>query len=484
MGIISAIKGWWNRMFKSEAENLFGTTITASTMEAAISDWLSIYQGKPDWVDPEDDVKTINFASTVCEETARLTTLDIGVQFDGRRAEYMQNWSDRAVMPKLREWLEYGMALGTVIMKPNGTGVDMVTPGNFEITDKDGMHNISGITFQDRYQSGGNWYTKLEHHKFQKMKVRYPDSEEYQEVTFYNIQNRVFISSNEGELGKPCTLGETKWSNLQEEVNITKKNGDCLNGMLFGVFRVPSANKIDVNSPLGMSIFSGAIEEMKDLDVCYSRKAFEIYHSKKIVFMDDRLTMLPATMNEKGERVQRSIKLPSYVKNVSGSDAENYYQEVNPQLNVDERIKDINNQLSFVGYKCGYSEGYFVFDSKTGMVTATQVESDDRRTIQLIKDIRDALQVCLNDLYYAQSVFADLYNLAPVGDYEPSYSFGDITYNYEEDKQMWWKYVTAGKVPAWKYFVKFEKMSEDEAKAMQAELEEKEKAQQGLFEEE
>ena len=47
-------------------------------------------------------------------------------------------------------------------------------------------------------------------------------------------------------------------------------------------------------------------------------------------------------------------------------------------------------------------------------------------------------------------------------------------------------YVQAGKVPAWMYFVKFENMSEDEAKAMQAEIEaaEAEKQQGGLFGEE
>ena len=61
---------------------------------------------------------------------------------------------------------------------------------------------------------------------------------------------------------------------------------------------------------------------------------------------------------------------------------------------------------------------------------------------------------------------ADLYDLAPVGEYEVMYDFGDITYNREEDRARWWQYVTAGKVPAWMYFTKFEGMSEEEARAM------------------
>ena len=44
-----------------------------------------------------------------------------------------------------------------------------------------------------------------------------------------------------------------------------------------------------------------------------------------------------------------------------------------------------------------------------------------------------------------------------------------MTYNYEEDKASWRAYVMQGWVPKWMYFVKFEGMSEEEAKAMTAE---------------
>ena len=160
------------------------------------------------------------------------------------------------------------------------------------------------------------------------------------------------------------------------------------------------------------------------------------------------------------------MQLPDYVKMVYGNGQDEFYQEINPTLNTEVRIKGINNLLSQIGFKCGFSNGYFVFDEKTGMMTATEVEADDRRTIQLIKDIRDKIESCLDDLIYAVNVFADLYGLAPAGDYEVVYDFGDIVYNREEDKIRWWQYVQANKVPAWLYFVKFEGMSEDDAKAM------------------
>ena len=72
----------------------------------------------------------------------------------------------------------------------------------------------------------------------------------------------------------------------------------------------------------------------------------------------------------------------------------------------------------------------------------------------------------MDDLIYAMNVFADLYDLAPVGTYETTYSFGDVVYSYEQDKQSWYSYALQGKVPFWYYLTKFEGFSEDEAKKL------------------
>lgn len=116
------------------------------------------------------------------------------------------------------------------------------------------------------------------------------------------------------------------------------------------------------------------------------------------------------------------------------------------------------------------------------MVTATQVESDDRRTIQLIKDVRDAMQAGLDDLFYAQAVFADLYNLEPAGEYKTQYDFGDITYNEEEDRRRNLQLANSGYIPKWQYLVRFEGYSEVEAKAAVAEASGDD--EKGLFDEE
>ena len=484
MGIIQTLGVWKERilkMFKGNIKDEFGVTgIISSEMEKKITEWMDIYRGYPDWIDQEDRIKTIKFAKSICSETARLTNLALGITFDGSRKDYMTKWCDRAVMPNLRRWVEYACASGTIVIKPNGVGVDFVTPDRFEIINVDGNGMISGIIFEDRYQEGEKYYTKQEYHRFNDAKVNYGDGE-YKDVKYYQISNRAYVSRNLGELGRPIDLKNTKWSTLQPDVSITTKNDIGLSGMMFGVLRMPAANDIDVNSPLGMAIFSDAREELKDLDISYSRYSEEVEDSRALELIDRRLVREPGT-KVTGDK---ELKLPRHFIPVSGEAEQEFYQALERPLRIEERVKGINAQLSYVGYKCGYSNGYFVFDQKTGMVTATQVESDDRRTIQLIKDIRDALQTCLDQVFYAQSVFADLYNLAPVGDYTANYAFGDITYNFEEDKMHHYNLAIKGVYPWEEYYVKFLKYSREEAQALIAQAKAANKEPDGIrFDEE
>lgn len=453
-------------IFKKQAEEDFNIQAAEfPEMESLINRCANIYRGAPEWLDDEDNIKTINFAKTVCSETARLTTLAIGIQIGGSaRATWLQKQINKVYF-QIRHWVEYGCAYGTVFIKPNGESLDVFTPADVMIVDYDNQE-IKGIIFKDSYTVGRKYYTRLEYHRFVETTVdgvtTYP----------YYVSNRAYVSKSPQSIGNKIDLKQTKWADLMADTPpILKANGEKLDGPLFGVLRTPQANNVDISTPLGLPVFAEGIEELGDIDVAYSRNAWEIKDSQKIALLDDRLLMPSGTpvsaMSPRGmENRRNEMKLPHYVKNVFGQDEKEFYQEINPQLNTDARLAGINALLSQLSYKCGFSSGYFVFNEKTGMVTATQVEADDRRTIQFIKDVRDKLEDCLNGVIYALNVFADLYDLTPVGVYETTYDFGDITYNREEDRARWWQYVVQGKVPAWLFFVKFEGMTEEDAKAM------------------
>lgn len=414
-----------------------------------------IYAGNPPWISDEGGIKTINFAKSVCAEVARLATLEADITIDGSaRADWLQEQIDN-VSADFRHWVEVGAAYGIVLLVPNGDSVDFYTPDRFMITNYQNGRITGAVLCNQEYDPARErWYTRYEYHRIENGR--------------YIITNKCYVGRTQHDDGDPCDILETPWAGLAEEVE-----AEGVERMLFGVFRMPSANNIDIDSPVGLPIFGEATEELKDLDVAYSRNAEEIMDSARTVLLDsDRLLPSGGKLSPgNAQKMRESMGLPKYVRTVEGTGEGDIYHEINPFLNTETRMQGINALLSQIGFKCGFSNGYFVFNAKTGMVTATQVESDDRRTIQLIRDIRAKLEYALDGLIYALDRYADAYGLAPRGTYEVAYDFEDITLNVEEDRARWWGYVLAGVVPKWKFFTMFEGMTEDEAKEMIAEAE-------------
>lgn len=445
---------------------VFGVELISSTeMNRALKLWDDVSTGKPPWKNTDDDIDTINMAKHIADYRAKLTTLDIGITVSGSpRAEFLQKLAED-LLKRLPEKIPEANRLGGIIIKWNGQTWDFVLPGNFGITAKDDNGEIVGAIFASHTSKGDKHYTRLEYHRFEG---------EDADGKIYKVTNKAFKNQVNGEgvtvLGRPVPLSEIpEWADMEEEVGISN-----LEKPLFSYFRIPGANTVDPGSPLGLSVFSNAMHELKALDVAISRKDTEVEDSKHLTFVGQ--TVVQNARN-------KGITLPRFIMGLgmglSDGEVSAVHEHV-PTMLTDQRIKDINFNLSLAGVKCGFSEGVFVMDGQTGMITATQVESDDRDTIQTIKTDRDALQTALEQAFYGADALASLLGLAPIGTYEVNFSFGDITYNYEEDKAAWRAYAMQGWIPLWLYFVKFEKMSVEEAKSLTAEAK-AESTEPGLF---
>ena len=370
MGVVQNISDFFSRLLNRRAKELFGVKPVDTEVLTQYLDRCALaYQGTPDWLNDDDDVVTINFAQTVCAEVARLATMNAEITVTGSpRADWIQGQVNN-ILEALRQWCEFGCAGGTVIMKPYGNGTELVFPDRFRIVGTE-AGKITGVVFIDRRfdAASDRWFSRLEYHHI--------------EDGIYTISNRYFRGVSERDEGQQVAMEVTPWVDDALADDATVEGADRL---LFGIFRTPAANNKDPNSPMGLPIFSAALEELKDLDVAYSRNATEIVDSKRLVLLDsDRLFAAGKALPPTGKAREAHIKesgLPKFVKAVEGSGSmeREIYHEINPSLNTEMRLKGINSLLSQIGFKCGFSNGYFVFNEKTGMVTATQVESDDRQ---------------------------------------------------------------------------------------------------------
>lgn len=446
-------------MFRKDAKDIFDVEIPDSgIMDSYIQRWYNITAGNPEWTDEEDEIVTINFAQFIDEVTSGLVALDIGVSLpDSPRGKLLQNAVDY-VLQKIGDTVSDALGNAGIMFKPNGETIDYFMPDRFAPTSWDSNGNIDGCIFVEQADIGDKHYFKYEYHRY----------EDYDGERAYAISNRAFVSTSTANKGKPCELSAVpKWAKLQPDTYLLN-----IERPLFAYYGNPKPNTVDRYSPLSMPIWANCLNELRDLDIAWSRKSTEIEDSKHITF-------LPETALQYAEH--RNIKLPRFLKGIqTGNIENNAIHEHTATLLTADRIADINATLAMISSKLGFDQGFFVLNEKTGAITATQVEADDQSTIRTIKNLRDPLKNALIQTLYAVNKFADLFSDVPpepwttnyqsmAGELSDAFNFGDITYSYEEDKAAWWKYRIQGDVPAWMYYTKFEGMSEDDAKAMIAE---------------
>ena len=473
-------------LFKTSAEKEFNVDIISSDlMEMAQIEWQNIIKGRPYW--KSENVRTIDFAKFLCYYTSKKTCLDLNVTISGsNRADYINKCVRAMIQKSIRDKVEDACGVGGIILKPNGTynpagAIDYVMPGNFAVTEKNSNGDILGVIFIDRQIKGDDYYTRLEYQHFTS---GIGDDGENTGRT-YTIENKAFKSRGSDSLGRSIKLTDVpEWKDIPESITISN-----IEKPLFGYFKMPYNNTIDYASPEGVAVFANCIEELHDLDVAWSRKGDEVDDSQHITFLDENALV----KRDKNTGDKARIELPRFVKGLKrGVDAQNTIDEHTPTMLTEQRVKDINSILSMISTKAGFSQGQFVLDRKTGIATATEIESDDSETVETITDIRNALKTAIKDLIYAIDKYCDVFFNMPSGYVnaldedvadEDVFYFKDLLASFEQDRTRAYQLVLNGVYSKRKYLKEYEGFNDKEVDDMFAEREEEDakNKKEGLF---
>lgn len=454
MGIFGKIKAVWDRMLgRKDIEQIYNVEYNRSPeMVAAIDKYKDMRSGLPPWC-MEGKIRPTRFSNVICREIANLTLFNVEVQIDGN-AE-LQKQVEK-VMNTLQEKQEESCSSCGLMIKSTGDGLEFLDPEYFVITETNSNGDVLAAIFFSYIRKGDLFFEKTEYHRF----------EEMVNERVYRISSKAFRSERKDELGREIPLDSVpEWKDIVPEVAV-----HGLEEPLFAYWKNPFANTIDKESPLTVPVFSECIEELRWLDIALNMFGDETEDSRHV-------TYVPQTAIEYAEN--HSIQLPRFIQGIEMGTNEDSIKEHVPTMQVAERVAGINFLLSVIGYKCGFSNGYFSFDESRGIQTATQVESDDRRTLHTIEAFRTILDGKHHDgiihkIIYMLYATGTANGTIPTTNYDVACEFEDLVYNLEDDRARWWNYVTQAKVPAWMYFVKFEGMTEQEAKAMVEEAQPKE----------
>ena len=440
---------------RSISDIVNGENISTDVMMEAIDNWLEMYGGNAPWLNKNR--QSLGLPAIIASEMARCVTLEMEVNVAGSPMADFINEQLKPVLKNIRQNTEYACAGGGIVFKPTLDGdsitTEVVKANSFYPVAYNNNHEITAAYFVYRHWEGKKVYTRLEKHELN--------------GNAYRITNRAFVSTIEEALGKECNLAEVAaWADITPEVNIQD-----IEAPLFAYFRIPLGNTVDSDSPLGVSVYARAVDNIMEADKQYQRLLWE-YEGGELAIdaSEDAFKMVNGVpiVPEGKERLFRVNNLDSAVGEGKAM------SPWTPSLRDANYITGLNKLLSKIEDQCCLSRGT-LSDPNDIAKTATELKILKQRSYATVSDIQESLEDALEGLIYAMYCIATLYGIAPDGKYETSYKWDDsIIVDAEAERERDRQDVRDGFMQKWEYRAKWYGEDEATAKKMVAEMEEPE----------
>jgi A118 family predicted phage portal protein len=403
---------------------------------------------------------TLNMPKVVSQELATLIfneKCEINISDQEFEQNVKEVFKRNNFYKNFQHYLEYAFALGGMVVKvyADETGVKLgyATADCFIPISWDNTRIFEGV-FVNEFQRQNKRYTLLEWH--------------FWEDGACIIRNELY-ESNGTELGVRVPLSDF-FPNLAEEVRI-----DNVTKPVFVYIKPNTANNIDLQNPLGVSIYANALDTLKSLDIAFDSFQREFRLGKKRILVPTaaiQIAVDPLT----GER-HRYFDANDEVYEAFNLDQDsNEIKDISVELRVEEHINAINALLNVLAMQIGFSAGSFTFDGQ-GVKTATEVVSENSKTFRTKQSHEVVIEAAIQELVDVIGQVAELYGFfSRPAEYEVTVTFDDsVAQDKTADAQYWIQLVTNGLASKKLAIQRIFGLSEEEAAAM---LEEIQKEQQ------
>lgn len=392
-----------------------------------IEKWKALYKGY------HEDMHKVVYQTINGEKTRRMLSLGLpkvtanemaslvynekcDISIDNESVDELigQVFNDNKFNKKFQDYLEYSFAHGGMVIKPyideDKIMLSFVTADCF-IPISWRNDSIYEAVFPFEFEERDKKYTHLEWHLW--------EGEEYV------IRNEVYESQNETDLGVKVPL-ERFFPGLEEEVRISG-----LKRSIFSYFKPNTANNIDTNSPLGISLYANALDTIQSIDTAFDSFNREFRLGKKRIIVPESMVKVVYDDNGVPHRYFDAND-ETYESFNTGNMDDAKIHDISVELRVEEHVAAINALLNLFAMQTGFSSGTFTFDGQS-MKTATEVVSEQSKTFKSKQSHEVIIEAALQELIGSIVAMAQLYNIAHVSDeYEVVVAFDD---SIAEDKQ-------------------------------------------------
>lgn len=264
----------------------------------------------------------------------------------------------------------------------------------------------------------------------------------------YVIENHMFDRNG-------SVLTET---DLPDEVLPEVRTGSAI--PRFQIFSPNIANNIDPDSPLGISVYANALDQLESADLVYDSYCNEFRLGRKRITVP--ISMARMAMEEDGTSTPVFDDNDTEFYAVPQDDkSENKIQEHNMEIRSEAHDTGIQTMLNLVSWKTGSGGKRYVFRRDGQVRTATEVISENSDLYRNLKKHEISLEAALLGMIDSIS---DLLHLGTV---KASVSFDDsIISDTDSDKMTFLQEIRDGVRQKWEYRVKFFGEDTETAKAM------------------
>lgn len=246
--------------------------------------------------------------------------------------------------------------------------------------------NITGFVVFNQWQEIERnkpvYYTHLTYHEF---KAEKDENGEIKQI--YRKYNELYKSKDSNQLGREINF-EEKFPNVEELVE------EVVDTPHFQIIKPPIVNNVDIETPMGISIFANSIDKLKAIDNKYDAFDQEFIDGKRRILVDKTALKGAPQVDSDGNISQQLFfdrNDRTYVAMNGMKDQP--IKDISFDLRYKECIESINAELNWYSSALGFGEEFYKFDGG-GQATATEIisQNDDAfRTKQVyetvVKDI-------------------------------------------------------------------------------------------------
>lgn len=164
----------------------------------------------------------------------------------------------------------------------------------------------------------------------------------------------------------------------------------------FFIFKTNIVNNLDLNSPMGISIYSEATDNLLACDTVYDSCIRDVITGQRIVMMNKCLL----TTDDAGLPVVPQDVKQSYMQ-FFGDDATStineYIKEFAPDLNTEQLDLELQNQLNMLSSKVGLGTKFYNFNIASG-VTATEYIGERNDMFRNIGKLTESIASTLKEM--------------------------------------------------------------------------------------